>query len=175
MEKDNKSFVSLVISTSLLGNSILTPLERLLLIYILSLCKKYGYCWATNEHFKKIFSVSKQTISKSISSLSKYGYIALEYDKKEKNNSKRLIRISEVLKKEISDIKDNLNTSIQKNFKQNNKYSNNKEDIGSIIEYDSKGNIKSWNGKEIKSEPMDEESLKELNELLNDITQGDDN
>lgn len=175
MEKDNKSFISLVISTSLLGNSDLTPLERLLLIYILSLCKKYGYCWVADEHFKKIFSVSKQTISKSISSLSKYGYIALKYDKKEKNNSKRLIKISEVLKKEISDIKDNLNTSIQKNFKQNNKYSNKKEDIGPIIEYDSKGNITSWNGKEIKSEPMDEESLKEMNELLNDITQGDDN
>lgn len=175
MEKKNKSFVSLVISTSLLGNSVLTPLERLLLIYILSLCKKYGYCWATNEHFKKIFSVSKQTISKSISSLSKYGYIALEYDKKENNNSKRFIKISEVLKKEISDIKDNLNTSIQENFKQYNKYSNKKEDIGPIIEYDSKGNITSWNGKEIKSEPMNEESLTELKELLNDITQGDDN
>ncbi len=65
---------------------------------ILSLCKKKGYCWATNEYFKNLFDVSKQTISKSISSLSKDGYIVLKYDKKEKNNSKRVIRLSGVLK-----------------------------------------------------------------------------
>lgn len=66
----------------------------------MSLCKKYGYCWATNEFFSDKFNVSKQAISKSISSLSNYGYIVLKYDNKEKNNSKRKIIISEVLKKE---------------------------------------------------------------------------
>ncbi len=100
MERDIKPFIKLVFPTSILGDYNLTPLERLLLIYILSLCKKYGYCWATNEFFSNNFNVSKQTISKSISSLSNYGYIALEYDKKEKNNSKRKIIISEVFKKE---------------------------------------------------------------------------
>lgn len=100
MERDIKPFIKLVFPTSILGEYNLTPLERLLLIYILSLCKKYGYCWATNEFFSNNFNVSKQTISKSISSLSNYGYIALEYDKKEKNNSKRKIIISEVFKKE---------------------------------------------------------------------------
>lgn len=100
MERDIKPFIKLVFPTSILGDYNLTPLERLLLIYILSLCKKYEYCWATNEFFSNNFNVSKQTISKSISSLSNYGYIALEYDKKEKNNSKRKIIISEVFKKE---------------------------------------------------------------------------
>ena len=121
MERDIDTFINLVIPTSLLGDSRLTFLERLLLIDILSLCKKKGYCWATNEYFKNLFNVSKQTISKSISSLSKYGYIVLEYDRKEKNNSKRVIRLSEVLKNQILGIKNNLNTSIQENFKQYNK------------------------------------------------------
>ena len=94
MERDIEPFIKLVFPTSILGDYNLTPLERLLLIYILSLCKKKGYCWATNEFFSDSFNVSKQTISKSISSLSNYGYIVLKYYKKEKNNSKRKIIIS---------------------------------------------------------------------------------
>ena len=69
MERNIETFIKLVFPTSLLGDNNLTPLERLILIYILSLCKKYGYCWATNEFFSNSFNVSKQTISKSISSL----------------------------------------------------------------------------------------------------------
>lgn len=83
MERDIEPFIKLVFPTSILGGYNLTPLERLLLIYILSLCKKYGYCWATNEFFSDSFNVSKQTISTSISSLSNHGYIVLKYDKKE--------------------------------------------------------------------------------------------
>ena len=84
MERDIEPFIKLVFPTSILGDYNLTPLERLLLIYILSLCKKYGYCWATNEFFSNSFNVSKQTISKSISSLSKYGYIVVKHSNKEK-------------------------------------------------------------------------------------------
>ena len=71
MERDIEPFIKLVFPTSILGDYNLTPLERLLLIYILSLCKKYGYCWATNEYFAELFGVRNQTISKSISSLFK--------------------------------------------------------------------------------------------------------
>lgn len=176
MERNIETFIKLVFPTSLLGDNNLTPLERLILIYILSLCKKYGYCWATNEFFSNSFNVSKQTISKSISSLSNYGYIVLEYDKKEKNNSKRKIVISEVFKKRISDIQENLNTSNQENFKQYNKNNNNniRKNIGPFIEYDNECNIISWNGKPTVSESMSEEEIKELEELINEITKGDE-
>lgn len=164
MERDIDTFINLVIPTSLLGDSRLTFLERLLLIDILSLCKKKGYCWATNEYFKKLFNVSKQTVSKSISSLSKCGYIVLEYDKKEKNNSKRVIRLSEVLKNQITGIKNNLNTGIQENFKQyNNSFKRN--NIGLIISKDVDG-VELWNGKRCESEPMSEEEQKELKDWL---------
>lgn len=168
MERDIDTFINLVIPTSLLGDSRLTFLERLLLIDILSLCKKKGYCWATNEYFKNLFNVSKQTISKSISSLSKYGYIVLEYDRKEKNNSKRVIRLSEVLKNQILGIKNNLNTSIQENFKQYNKNNIKRNNIGPIILKDVDG-IELWNGKRCESEPMSEDEQKELKDWLSSI------
>ncbi len=174
MERDIEPFIKLVFPTSILGDYNLTPLERLLLIYILSLCKKYGYCWATNEFFSDSFNVSKQTISKSLSSLSNYGYIVLEYDKKEKNNSKRKIIISEVFKKRISNIQENLNTSNQENFKQYNKNNNIRKNIGPAIEYDDEGNIIYWNGKLTVSEPLSEEEIKELETLINEITKGDE-
>lgn len=96
MERDIEPFIKLVFPTSLLGDKNLTPLERLLLIYILSL------------------------------------------------------------------IQENLNTSIQENFKQYNKNNNIRKNIGPAIEYDDEGNIISWNGKSTVSEPMSEEEIKEL-------------
>ena len=174
MQRDIEPFIKLVFPTSILGDYNLTPLERLLLIYILSLCKKYGYCWATNEFFSDSFNVSNQTISKSISSLSNHGYIVLKYDKKEKNNSKRKIIISEVFKKRITDIQENLNTSNQENFKQYNKNNNIRKNIGPIMEYDDEGNIIFWNGKPTVLEPMSEEEIKELEALINEITKGDE-
>lgn len=53
------------------------------------------------------FDYTKPTISKSISSLSKYNYIDIEINNIKKNNSKRISSLSKALKKRI--------TSIQKN------------------------------------------------------------
>ena len=75
----------------------------------------------------ELFNVRKQTISKSISSLSKNNYIELKFDNSEKNNSKRIIKISEALTKIISGIKENMNTSVNKNLNQYNKYNNKKK------------------------------------------------
>ncbi len=169
-----KTFINLVIPTSLLGDNRLTFLERLLLIEILSLCRKLDYCWATNNYFSNLFDVSKQTISKSISSLSRYNYIVLEYDKKEKNNSKRKIKISAVLKKEILGIKEGINTSIQNNFKQYNKNNIKRNNIGPIISKDVDG-VELWNGKRCESKPLSESELKELEVILKEIqNQGDE-
>lgn len=166
MERDIDTFINLVIPTSLLGDSRLTFLERLLLIDILSLCKKKGYCWATNEYFKNLFNVSKQAISKSISSLSKYNYIDIEINNSEKNNAKRIIRLSEVLKKRITSIQENANASIQNNFNHYSKYKNNKEDIlNDIYSVDDEGN-EYWHDVKIESEKMTDEEVKKLEDLL---------
>ena len=168
------SYSKVILPNSILGDNRLTFLERLLLIEIMSLSKKEDYCWATNEYFKNLFGVSKQTISKSISSLSKCGYIILKYDKKEKNNSKRVIRLSEVLKNQISGIKNNLNTGNQDNLKQyNNKNNIKRNNIGPIISKDVDG-VELWNGKRVESEPMSEDEQKYLESLLSCFRTGDE-
>ncbi len=100
--------------------------------------------------------------------MSKYDYIVLEYDKKEKNNSKRVIRLSEILKNQISGIKNNLNTSVQENFKQYNKNSIKRNNISPIISKDIAG-VELWNGKMCESELMSEEEQKELKDWLSSI------
>ena len=62
MEKE--SFISLVLPESVLGDNRLTYFERILLIDIVSLCKKNGYCWPTNRYFMKKFDCPNQLYQK---------------------------------------------------------------------------------------------------------------
>lgn len=166
MKKGIEPFISLVIPEAVLGDNRLTFLERVLLIEIVSLCKKNGYCWPTNRYFMDKFDCTKPTISKSISSLSKYNYIDIEINNSEKNNSKRIIKLSEVLKKRIKAIQENVNAGIQNNFNHDNKYKNNKRDIlNDIYTVDDEGN-EYWHGVKIESEKMTDEEVKELEDLL---------
>lgn len=169
MDKENINFINVILPISILGDNNLTPLERLLLISILSLCKQKGYCWATNEYFAELFNVRKQTISKSISSLSKNNYIELKFDNSEKNNSKRIIKTSEALTKIISGIKENMNTSVNKNLNQYNKYNNKKKNIiNEIYTCDEEGN-EYWNGKKIELKEATQEEIEELENLLKEF------
>lgn len=170
MKKEIESFISLVIPESVLGDNRLTFLERVLLIEIVSLCKKNGYCWPTNRYFMDKFDCTKPTISKSISSLSKYNYIDIEINNSEKNNSKRIIKLSEALKKRITSIQENANASIQNNFNHYNKYKNNKKDmLNDIYSVDDEGN-EYWHGVKIESEKMTDEEVRELEDLLKNFT-----
>ena len=169
MDKEYINFINVILPTSILGDNNLTPLERLLLISILSLCKQKGYCWATNEYFAELFGVRKQTISKSISSLSINNYIELKFDNSEKNNSKRIIKISNALTKIILGIKENMNTSVNKNHNQYNKYNNKKKNIiNEIYTRDEEGN-EYWNGKKIESKEATQEEIEELENLLKEF------
>ena len=59
---DKEEFINVFILKSVLRDNRLTFLERLLLIHIISLCKKNGYCWATNRYFCDIYNVTQVTI-----------------------------------------------------------------------------------------------------------------
>lgn len=156
MEKE--PFISLVLPESVLGDNRLTYFERILLIDIVSLCKKNGYCWPTNRYFMKKFDCTKQTVSKSISSLSKNGYIDIEINNRETNNSKRIIKLSEVLKKRI--------TSIQNNFNHYNRYNRNKKDILDKIYYVDEFGIEYWHGEPIESKETTKEEQKKMEKML---------
>lgn len=165
--KDNREeFISSFITISILGDNRLTFLERLLLIHIISLSKKNGYCWATNKYFSNIYNVTTVTISKGISKLATFNYIKINFDNKNTNNTKRIIKLSDNLKNKLNSIKENLNISYKGNFKQyNNKLNKNKDKIYYIDE----NGIEYWNGKPICKEEATLEEIEELNKLLNDI------
>ncbi len=158
-----EEFINPIIPISVLSDSRISSLEKLLLLHIISLCKNKGYCWATNSNFMNIHGYSKQTISKSINHLASLNYINLKYEKDSTNNSKRTIALDHVLKNKIQGIKDNFNSSIQPNFKQYNK-----SNINKIYYKDEFGN-EYWNGKIIKSEKPTEEELEEMNKLLEEF------
>ena len=159
-------FISLVLPETVLGDNRLTYFERILLIDIVSLCKKNGYCWPTNRYFMKKFDCTKPTVSKSISSLSKNGYIDIEINNSEKNNSKRIIRLSEVLKKRIMSIQGNISTSVQNNFNYYNKYNKNKRDILDKIYYVDEFGIEYWHGEPIESKEATKEEQEEMEKML---------
>ena len=167
MEKE--PFISLVLPESVLGDNRLTYFERILLIDIVSLCKKNGYCWPTNRYFMKKFDCTKPTVSKSISSLSKFGYIDIEINNSETYNSKRIIRLSEALKKRITSIQVNINASIQNNFNHDNKYNKNKKDILDKIYYVDEFGVEYWHGEPIESSVATTEEQEEMENLLKDF------
>lgn len=64
-----EEFINPIIPISVLSDSRISSLEKLLLLHIISLCKKNVYCWPTNRYFMNKFNCTKPTVSKSISSL----------------------------------------------------------------------------------------------------------
>lgn len=68
---------------------------KLLYGEITALCNEKGICWARNEYFADLYGVSKETISRWISQLSKFGYIKIKlfYKKDSKEIDKRIISI----------------------------------------------------------------------------------
>ncbi len=115
------------------------------------------------------FECTKTTVSKSISSLSKYGYIDIEINNSEKNNSKRIIRLTEVLKKRIISIQENINTSIQNNFNHDNKYNKNKKDILDKIYYVDENCVEYWHGIPIEPSVATKEEQEKMENLLKEF------
>ena len=45
-----EEFINPIIPISVLSDSRISSLEKLLLLHIISLCKNKGYCWANNNY-----------------------------------------------------------------------------------------------------------------------------
>ncbi|MDB1690071.1 helix-turn-helix domain-containing protein [Enterococcus casseliflavus] len=105
----------------------LSWIEKFLLVEIDSLDNEKG-CWANNEYFAKFFGVSKDRISRLISSLNKKGYITVEFLYKDgtKAIEKRIVRITNTYRcKQLEGIGENTNRGIGENTKDNNTSINN--------------------------------------------------
>lgn len=104
----------------------LTPNAKLLYGEITALCNEKGYCWAGNEYFSELYSVSKTSISKWIKQLSDYNYIQLSYQKRGFQVVQRNISLSVRLTKVKPSDEEKLNRSDEEKLKDNNTVNNTK-------------------------------------------------
>ena len=95
--------------------SSLKPNAKLLYGEITALSNKLGYCYASNNYFAELYGVSKNTVSRWLSDLTKLGFVTIEIQRNEnKEITKRIIGIDK-----------NVVTPIDKIVKENNTSNNN--------------------------------------------------
>ncbi|MFB8541202.1 helix-turn-helix domain-containing protein [Enterococcus faecium] len=94
----------------------LKPNTKLLYGEITALCNERGFCWAGNEYFADLYGVNKETISRWVSDLIKFGYLNREIIYKEGTNQiiNRYLRINQY------PIDEKRNTPIDEKVKDNN-------------------------------------------------------
>lgn len=114
-----------VITANVRYDNRLTDSEKLLFAEITSLSNKRGYCTASNGYFATLYSVVKETISRRISNLTKFGYLKIEIIKKGNEVKQRkmypLTQSSIPIDAKINTPIDNsVNTPIDANVKENN-------------------------------------------------------
>ena len=97
------------------------PNAKLLYGEITALCNEKGYCWASNDYFADLYNVKKETISRWVSDLEKFGYIRRSIVFKE--GTKQIINRYIFLNQEGIDEK--INTPIDEKVKDNNTSINN--------------------------------------------------
>lgn len=119
-----------IITANVRYDNRLTDSEKLLFAEITSLSNKFGYCTATNSYFAKLYEVVKETISRRISNLNKYGYLKIEIIKNGNEVKQRkmypLTQSSIPIDVKINTpIDDSVNTPIDANVKENNTSINN--------------------------------------------------
>ena len=111
-----------IITANVRYDNRLTDSEKLLFAEITSLSNKFGYCTATNSYFAKLYEVVKETISRRISNLNKYGYLKIEIIKN--GNEVKQRKMYPLTQSSIPiDVK--INTPIDANVKENNTSINN--------------------------------------------------
>ncbi|HGZ9781292.1 TPA: helix-turn-helix domain-containing protein [Staphylococcus aureus] len=113
---DQPSYYSIITANVRYDNR-LTDSEKLLFAEITSLSNKYGYCTASNGYFATLYNVVKETISRRISNLTKFGYLKIEIIK-EGNEVKQ--RKMYPLTQSSIPIDAKINTPIDANVKENN-------------------------------------------------------
>lgn len=143
--KENKNYYT-IIPSAVRYDKRLKPLSKLIYGEITALTNDKGYCWANNNYFAEIYSVSKDTISRAVRHLEEYGYIKCIYDKTKQNNEKRKIYIKKSVsaKKSIRCSKkstDGIDKKVEDNNKDNNlnnkdNESDNKKDLDKINKTD---------------------------------------
>lgn len=84
MNEENQISYYAVIPATIRYDNRLKANEKLLYGEITALSNKNGYCYAQNRYFANLYKVNNETVSRWLSNLQKYGYIAIEIHRTEK-------------------------------------------------------------------------------------------
>lgn len=88
----NKSLMKGIwVPKNILLNKDLDPKNKILLTHILSLAKLKDGCFASNQRFGELIGITKSSVSKRISSLTKAGYLQTKMIFKKENTTWRII------------------------------------------------------------------------------------
>lgn len=130
MTPDVKKSYYAVIPATVRYDSRVVPSAKLLYGEITALCNEKGYCWATNDYFSRLYSVSKRTISTWIKSLCDAGYISAEFvlDNESKKVKVRCLKVeanfdTHLMKTSIPS-RSKLREPHEENFAENNTINN---------------------------------------------------
>ena len=134
----------------------LSSTEKLLMSQLISLTLKNGYCFASNEYLANSMSVTKRTISKSLSNLKIQNYIVIDY---EKQIRKIYLNKEKVLTKTSISMEEKFHSNLEKKF-----YHNNKEIINKKNKYKYIESVPEWleNPKVVEKKEYTEEELKDI-------------
>lgn len=88
LNQEYESSFFLMLTHDVLVDKRLSDFQKLLFAAITGLCRKNGYCWASNSYFEKLFGKGNTQVSTGISKLVELGYLKREivYKKKEDKN-----------------------------------------------------------------------------------------
>ena len=90
--KDKPNYYAIIPAT--VRYSSLKPNAKLLYGEITALSNKLGYCFASNIYFADLYGVSKNTVSRWLSDLKKFGFITIQLERNERKEIvKRIIGI----------------------------------------------------------------------------------
>ena len=124
------SYYAVIPATVRYDNNVV-PNAKLLYGEIIALCNEKGYCWATNDYFGRLYSVSKRTISTWIKSLCDAGYISTEFilDNESQKVKVRCLKVVEknfvaLTKETYGPPRSRLRETHEENFAENNTLNN---------------------------------------------------
>ena len=134
---------------------------------IISLTLKNGYCYASNEYLANYINVSKRTISDSLSKIKRLKYIIVKYE----NNNRRIYLNTEKIPTKIAtEVEENCSKGVATDC-DHNINSDYKREYNKTKNFKKQGIVPYWleHPEVCKSEPLNEEEQKELDELLKEI------
>ncbi len=98
MNRKNANYYT-IIPANVRYDSRMKPRSIILYGEITALCNVDGYCDTENSYFAELYGVGRDSVSKWINELKKYGYIKVAFDRKDSN--RRKIYINEMNKESL--------------------------------------------------------------------------